>query len=228
MAFFPLFNNALLSTCDIERATPCRLFCEAVNQMIFCDTEMGRLFAEDVYHYRAHSHVRDEFRRKLTSIVDFTLNRSYTYMKSDHLHVLSPGQTIWLQSRYDRWITNNAAIHRAHQNHLNRRFFKNSKEITAKELITFDVADQIEKYSYPPFNFMRRVGKRAAKKLSKAEKLLYNIKVKQLQRKRMMGRKVPKKGPGLLPVSMQMDIKLFYEKRSDSLEDMDQIFADPK
>lgn len=228
MSMFPAFSTALLKQLDIDRATPCGLFADGVCQVIDCDPNMGRLFAEFVYHDPSHRALREEFRRKLTRIIDYMRKRSCMclYMKSDYLHLLSPGQINWLENGYDEWLQNSEAVRMAMQHHKNRRFFRSAKEITMQELITYDVAQEIHAFAYPPYNFIERVGDNAWGYMTRLELDVYWKKVEELKEKKNRGFVVGKQGPGYLPEPLKSHIRDFfcYQYCEDNPQDMYSIF----
>jgi len=224
MAGFPKFNNVLLSKSDIENRSPCRIFSETVRQNIECDPRKGRLFAEFVYHAPNHPELRDEFRRKLSQIIDYMRNRSCVYMKSDYLHVLSGGQIEWLQSEYDRWIKDPSTVKLANQLRQERRYFQVANEVSVLSLLALDVANEIEKYVYPPFNFIQKVAENAIIYMTRPDINSYKRKVDELRDQISVGITVHRNGPELLPVALKYRIQLFGEKRNDNPHAMNTIF----
>lgn len=229
MSKFPAFHITLLSKKKIGNITPCRLFSDAVIHNIKCEPDLGRLFGEFVYHAPLHYGLRDEFRRKLSQILDYMYNRPEMYIKSDHLQVLSQDQIDWLQSEYYRWRFNSHAVTKARRDHESRRYFMDEQEITVLELIKLDVATEIEKYTYPPYNLIERVAEDALDYMTQPELTRYVANVEELKEKWKMGFLLNRSGPGILPVSLRYRIKLFYEKRSgdpNKPQEMYKIFSE--
>lgn len=226
MEIFPEFNNVLLSKAEVNRLTPCKLFCEVVLQSFECSLSLGRLFGEYIYHSSPNASLRDEFRRKLTKTIDYMRNRQPPHLLSDHLHILSQEQIQWLKNSYFEWIHNPSAVSMASRDHVKRRYFQCAQEITVLDLIKYDLAEEIHLYAYPPFNFIARVAEGAMFNMSPLEVQRYEKSVQELQEK-LKTRNIRKQGPGLLPPIFKAQIMGFYGvygARTDNLQDMYNIF----